>query len=54
MRLRPMTSLMIPLAKTWEAMYEYACHDGNTGLAGILAGARADERKAQAAKKGSN
>jgi hypothetical protein len=51
---RPWT-LMIPLAKTREAMYEYACHEGNTGLEGILAGARADERRAaQAAKKGSN
>jgi hypothetical protein len=25
--------------------YEYACNDGNVGLYGILAGARADEQK---------
>jgi hypothetical protein len=31
-------------------LYEYACHEGNYGLANILAGARAAE-KAQAAKK---
>jgi hypothetical protein len=30
-------------------LYEYACHEGNYGLAGILAGARAEE--AAAAKK---
>jgi hypothetical protein len=26
--------------------YEYACHEGNQGLAGILAGARAAEKAA--------
>ena len=31
-------------------VYEYACHEGNYGLEGILAGARADEKKAVAAK----
>ncbi len=34
---------MIPLKKTQDAIYEYACHEGNYGLAGILAGARAQE-----------
>jgi hypothetical protein len=33
-------------------IYEYACHEGNHGLAGILAGARAEEKAAQA--KGSS
>jgi hypothetical protein len=27
-------------------IYEHACNEGNYGLAGILGGARADERKA--------
>ena len=27
-------------------MYEYGCHEGNYGMAGILAGARAEERGA--------
>jgi hypothetical protein len=27
-------------------MYEYACHEGNYGLLGILAGARAEEQAA--------
>jgi hypothetical protein len=36
-------SLMIPLRLSSNPVYEYACHDGNEGLRGILAGARADE-----------
>ena len=32
------------------AIYEYACHEGNYALEGILAGARADEAAAVAAK----
>jgi hypothetical protein len=46
---KPWTA-MIPLRYSQEAMYEYACQEGNYGLAGILAGARADE-KAAAGKK---
>ena len=33
-----------------ENVYEYACHEGNYGMHGILAGAREDERRAEAAK----
>ena len=32
-------------------MFEYACHEGNYGLRGILAGARAQEKAAQQAAK---
>ena len=32
-------------------VFEYACHEGNYALPGILAGARAEERKAAAAPK---
>jgi hypothetical protein len=39
-------SMMIPLQRSAQPVYEYACHEGNIGLAGILAGARADEAKA--------
>lgn len=39
-------SLMIPLKQSPHQVYEYACHEGNTGLMGILAGARADEAAA--------
>jgi hypothetical protein len=38
-------SLMLPLQRSDEPVYEYACHEGNIGLKGILAGARADEAK---------
>jgi hypothetical protein len=41
---RPWT-FMIPLKHTDEHIYEYACHEGNTAMVGILAGARAEERK---------
>jgi hypothetical protein len=40
---RPWT-LMIPLKMTGEAMFEYACHEGNYGLPAILRGAREQER----------
>jgi hypothetical protein len=33
------------ITRTTGAMYEYACHEGNYSLAGILRGARADEKK---------
>ena len=36
---RPWTASM-PLRRTDGPMFEYACHEGNIGLAGILAGAR--------------
>ena len=40
---RPWT-LMIPLKKTGEGMFEFACHEGNYGLRSILSGARAQEQ----------
>ena len=40
---RPWT-MMIPLKRTGEQMFEFACHEGNYGLRGILSGARAQER----------
>jgi hypothetical protein len=35
----------IPMTASDDPLYEHACHEGNYGLAGILAGARADEKK---------
>jgi hypothetical protein len=35
------------LKRADHPMYEYACHEGNVGLAGILAGARAQEASAR-------
>jgi len=31
-------------------MFEYACHEGNHGMCGILSGARADDVAARAKK----
>jgi len=35
----------LPMYATNEMIYEYACHEGNYALPGILAGGREDERK---------
>jgi hypothetical protein len=40
---KPWTA-MIPLRPTKKAVFEYACHEGNYGLADILAGARREDR----------
>jgi hypothetical protein len=42
-------SLMLPLKSSQNPIFEYACHEGNVGLAGILAGARAEEQAAAGA-----
>ena len=34
-----------------ESMYEYACHEGNYALSGILAGARELERQEAAVER---
>jgi hypothetical protein len=36
----------IPLNATDDKIYEYACHEGNYALPGILAGAREEEKAA--------
>ena len=38
-------SVEISLSKRNEPIFEYACHEGNYGMFGILSGARAQERK---------
>jgi hypothetical protein len=40
---RPWTA-MIPLKRSEEPLLEYACHEGNLGLTGILSGARQEEK----------
>jgi hypothetical protein len=42
---------MIPLQRSKAPMYEYACHEGNLGLSGILSGTRAEERSEAAVAK---
>ena len=45
---RPWTAL-VPMKMSQYPVYEYACHEGNYGMEGILAGHREDEREAAAA-----
>jgi hypothetical protein len=50
---RPWTA-QIPMTKSTDLMYEYACHEGNYGMMNLLSAARAVEKAAgDAAKKGS-
>jgi hypothetical protein len=45
----------VPWAKTVGPLFEHACHEGNYGLANILAGARLEEKRAaDAASKGTS
>ena len=37
----------IPMTRSDERMFEYACHEGNYGMVNILTGARAKEREAK-------
>ncbi len=43
-------SLMIPLHRSPKVVYEYACHEGNIALTGILAGARAEDVQKKTSK----
>ncbi len=43
-------TVMIPLSHSRDFLFEYACHEGNLGMTGILAGARAEEKAAAAAR----
>ena len=45
---RPWTAI-IPMTRSDQPVYEYACHEANYAMAGILAGARAAEKAAEEA-----
>ena len=49
---KPWTAVL-PMTKGEGPIYEYACHEGNYGIANILSGHRAEEKAAESAKKGS-
>jgi len=50
---RPWTAV-VPMTKSEDPIYEYACHEGNYAMSGILAGARAaDKAAAEGGKSGS-
>ena len=44
-------SAVIPMRRTEEPMFEYACHEGNYGMFNLLEGARAQERLAEEAAR---
>jgi hypothetical protein len=44
-------TLAIPFVNTGEDLFEYACHEGNYGMVGILSGAREEERAKPATEK---
>ena len=46
---RPWT-VAYPFERMHDAMYEYACHEGNYGMEGILTGGRADDAAAEQSK----
>ena len=47
---RPWTAV-VPMTKSDEPIYEYACHEANYAMSGILAGARAAEKAAAEGEK---
>jgi hypothetical protein len=47
---KPWTA-QIPMKKSQGPIFEYACHEGNYAMAGMLAGARAQEKAAEEAAK---
>ncbi len=44
-------SAVIPMSRTEEPMFEYACHEGNYGMFNLLEGARVQERLAEEAAR---
>ena len=42
---------MILLKQTEDPLFEYACHEGNYAMVGILAGARVEEADAAAGSR---
>jgi hypothetical protein len=44
-------TVSIPMSKSAEPLYEYACHEGNYGMKNLLSGARAMEKAAAEGKK---
>jgi len=50
---KPFT-VQIPMRLSELPIYEYACHEGNYGMFGLLSGARAVEKQVETAKGGSN
>ena len=48
---RPWT-VEVPVMKSQGRLFEYACHEGNYGMEGALAGARAEEKPGVEVRRG--
>jgi hypothetical protein len=48
---KPWTAVL-PMAKTTGPIFEYACHEGNYGIANVLSGHRAQEKKEKSGTSG--
>jgi hypothetical protein len=44
-------TVAVPMTKLQGTLYEFACHEGNYGMVGILEGHRAEEKAAAAARR---
>jgi hypothetical protein len=44
-------TVSFPMSRSKEPLYEYACHEGNYGIANLLRGARAREKAAAEANR---
>ena len=42
--------MSFPFSLSSDLMFEYACHEGNEGMVGILAGGRAEDAEDEAAR----
>ena len=42
----------VPFKALDDLVYEYACHEANYGMSGVLSGARAEEREARSEQGG--
>jgi hypothetical protein len=44
-------TVQVPMMKSAESLYEYACHEGNYGMTNLLSGARAVEKEQTSSRK---
>jgi hypothetical protein len=44
-------TVSLPMTNSQDRIYEYACHEGNYGMFGILSGSRAEEKRTEEAER---
>lgn len=50
---KPWTA-QVPMRRSEDTLFEYACHEGNYGMTNLLSAARSVDRKSGSAKRGTN